>query len=81
MNLIALSLLMRASMASLFLRSIWTYSCQPKIWSGEASLTICSGVMDALLEIICNAPKLRHASAMPASPDGWPRRAIAAGEM
>ena len=79
-NLILGILLMRASMASLFFRSTCAYSCHAKIWSGRASDVICSGVMEALFEIIWRAPKREQAFAMPASPVGWASLAIAAGE-
>ncbi len=74
------SLLIRASIASLLARSFCTYSCQPKTCPGRASATICSGDMEALCETICMAPKREMPRAMPASPSGWARRAMAAGE-
>ena len=79
-NLIRDSRLIRASMSSLFFWSVCPYSCQPNTWSGCASATICSGVMDALLDINCIAPNFEQAWAIPASPEGWAKRAIAAGD-
>ena len=63
----------RASISSLFFRSVWQYICQPKTWLGSASATICSGAIEALLDMIWRAVKREQARAMPASPAGLER--------